>query len=262
MPVLVEIQNSVAILTLSRPEGRNCWDEDFNEGLKQNLDQFAKQRDIRCIILTGDPAGRAFSAGANLKDANVHRSGSARDFIEGIPNWRQFVTQLLTEFPKPIIGAVNGYAIGIGCIAAFSCDLMVASDRAEWRLPQARLGILPAYGGSARIGRWMSQGQVMKLALGFPLLADDAYRIGAAQWLVPHDQLMKETLQIAQQIAELPPLAVRMVKESVISGVNNPNLAEAALADLYRFMVLEQTEDAREAHQAWREDRPARVSGK
>jgi len=261
MPLLVNIERNIATIALSRPESRNAWDEDFNEGLSTTLQQFAEDPEVRCVILTGDPAGNAFSAGANLKDPSIHQLGRPGEFIEGLPKWRQFVTHLLSEFPKPIIGAINGYAIGIGCIAAFSCDLIIASERAQWRLPQVRLGILPTYGGSARIGKWMGRGQIMKLALGFPLDAQEAYRIGAAQWLTPHDDLMQEAARIAACITELPPLAVRLVKESVLQSTNSASIADVAVTDLYRFMVLEQTDDSREAHQAWRDGRPPLVRG-
>jgi len=262
MPLIVNVKDGVATLMLSRPTSRNAWDEDYNDGLASTLADFAQDPGVRCVILTGDPAGKAFSAGANLKDPEVHSVGSPKNFIESIPQWRRFVTHLLNEFPKPIIGAVNGYAIGIGCIASFCCDVIIASERAEWRMPQAGLGIMPAYGAAARISRWVGQGHTMKLALGFPLDAAEAYRIGVAQWLVPPEQLLQRATEIAEHIAKLPPLATRLVKESVLQGNNGASLADVALCDLYRFMVLEQTDDARDAHLAWREGRPARVRGR
>lgn len=261
MPLLLARDGHVATLTFSRPEGRNAWDEDYNEGLVARLAELEADPEIRCVILTGDPAGKAFSAGANLKDENTHRNASPRAFLEGLPKWRKFVTHLLTEFPKPIVAAVNGYAIGIGCIATFCCDLIVASERAEWRLPQARLGILPAYGGSVRLARWVGQGNAMKVALGFPLDAREAYRIGLAQWLVSPEELMDKAMEVAREIASLPPLATRMVKESMVRGQDIPNIADAALADVYRFMALELTEDSRDAHAAWREGRKPQVRG-
>jgi enoyl-CoA hydratase/carnithine racemase len=262
MPLLMKRDGPIAILMLSRPEGRNAWDEDYNEGLAARLTELEEDESVRCVILTGDPAGKAFSAGANLKDEATHRNASPKAFIEGIPKWRKFVTHLLNEFPKPIIAAVNGYAIGIGCIATYSCDLIVASEEAEWRAPQVKLGILPAYGGSVRLARWVGQGHAMKMSMGFPLSAQEAYRIGLAQWLVPPDQLMATAMQVAQEIAALPPLAARLVKESVLRGQDIPNIADAALADVYRFMALELTEDSREAHTAWRERRPPKVRGR
>jgi enoyl-CoA hydratase/carnithine racemase len=95
----------------------------------------------------------------------------------------------------------------------------------------------------------------MKLGLGFPLKADEAFRIGLAQWLVPHADLEKRTMAIAGRLAELPPLALRLVKESLNRGLDMPNAADAAYVDLYRFMALSMTEDSKESHDAWRERR-------
>ena len=112
----------------------------------------------------------------------------------------------MSDFPKPVIAAVNGYAIGIGCIITFCCDLIVASERAEWRLPQVALGILPNYGGATRLARIIGKGSAMRVAMGFPLKADEAHRIGLAQWLVPHARLMEQAHAVADHIAGLPPL--------------------------------------------------------
>jgi enoyl-CoA hydratase/carnithine racemase len=101
----------------------------------------------------------------------------------------------------------------------------------------------------------------MRLAMGFPLKADEAYRIGLAQWLVPHPELMGKTMEVAEHIASLPPLAARLAKESVNSGCEIP-LSELANFDLYRFMALEQTEDKNEGHRAWRERRKPQFKGR
>lgn len=262
MPVLFEKRGHVGILTLSRPEARNSWDEDFNEGLIEWCDRLAVDRDVRCVILTGDEKGKAFSAGANLKDPSTHSTANAAQFVEELPHARKFVTHVLTDFPKPIIAAVNGYAIGIGCITTLVCDLVVASDRAEWRLPQVQLGILPAHAGAVRLARAVGKGNAMRAALGFPIDAAEAYRIGLAQWLVPHEQLMAKAMEVAQTIANIPPLASRLLKESLNRGLDLPNIGDAALVDVYRFMILQQTEDAQEAHGAWRDRRPAHITGR
>ncbi len=219
-------------------------------------------QDVRCVILTGDDRGGAFSAGADLKNPRTHTESSVANFIEGLPRRRRSSPIVLTsEFAKPIVAAVNGYAIGIGCILTFCCDLIVASDRAEWRLPQVALGILPAQGGALRAARWIGKGLAMRLALGFPLPAAEAYRVGLAQWLVPHDDLMAQAMKVADHIASLSPLAARVAKESLNSGLNVP-LDEAAHADLYRFMALEMTEDKTEGHRAWRERRKPDFKGR
>lgn len=262
MPLLCEKHDRVALLTLSRPEARNAWCLEFAEGLEKRLPELEDDRDIRCVVLTGDESGRAFSAGADLKNPRTHTESSAAHFIESLPKRRRLSPiNMLADFAKPVIAAVNGYAIGIGCILTFCCDLIVASDRAQWRLPQVALGILPAQGGTLRAARWIGKGLAMRLAMGFPLSAEEAYRIGLAQWLVPHAELTSQALKVAEHIASLPPLAARLAKESVNSGYDMP-LAEAAHADLYRFMALERTEDKTEGHQAWRERRKPVFKGR
>jgi len=261
MPVLYEKRNRVGIVTLSRPAARNCWGADYNEGIVERFGEMAADDDIGCAILTGDEKGGAFSAGANLKDPKTHRHDSTGDFVRGLRKWQEFAPNVLGEFPKPVIAAVNGYAVGIGCIVTYSCDLIIASDRAEWRLPQAALGLLPNHGGAVRAARWIGKGHAMKLALGFPLKAEEAHRIGLAQWLVPHARLREEALAIAERLADLPPLAAQLVKESVNRGTDM-TVKDAAYFDLYRFLTLEMTEDAKESHAAWREGRKPVRRGK
>jgi enoyl-CoA hydratase/carnithine racemase len=254
MPILYEKQGHVAIITLSRPERRNAWCPEFYGELKARFDEVDADRDVRCAILTGDEAGGAFSAGADLSDDRTHNLPSAAEFVENLPKARYFPSALPGECSKPVVAAVNGYAIGIGCGLTCGCDLIVASERAEWRYPQVRLGLLPAYGGTVRMARWVGKGAAMKLAMGFPMKAEEAYRVGLAQWLVPHEQLMEKALEVATQIAGYPPLATRLVKESISHGMDIP-LSEASLVDVYRFMALERSDDFREAHSAWRERR-------
>ena len=263
MPLLYEKRGHVAVLTLSRPEARNAWCAEFHAGLQEQLPRLEDEADIRCVVLTGDDKGGAFSAGADLKNPRTHTESSIAHFIEDLPRRRRFSPiMMLADFAKPLVAAVNGYAIGIGCILTYCCDLVVASERAEWRLPQVALGILPAQGSTSRLARWIGKGLAMRLAMGFPLKAEEAYRIGLAQWLVPHAELMARAREIADHIAGLPPLAVRMVKESMNRGLDIPNIADASLVDSYRFMVLEQSEDKAEAHGAWRERRKPRFRGR
>ena len=262
MPLLCDRADHVATLTLSRPEARNAWDEDYNEGLRTLLPELESDRDVRCVILTGDEAGGAFSAGANLAKETTHTVASPAEFIEKIPTWQHFAANLISDFAKPMIAAVNGLAIGIGSIATYSCDLIVASDRAEWRAPQVQLGVMPAYGGSPRLARWVGKGNAMRAALGWPIDADEAYRIGLAQWVTPHEKLMDQAVEVATRIAGLPPLATRLAKESLNQGMDIPNIKDASVADIYRFAALSQTEDSLEAHRAWRERRDPEIRGR
>ena len=261
MPLLYEKRGHVAVLTLSRPEARNAWCAEYNDRFIELMPQLEDDREVRCVVLTGDPAGNAFSAGADLKNPRTHTMDSVAAFLKDLPNRRRaHPIPMLTDFAKPIIAAVNGYAVGIGCIVTYCCDMIVASERAEWRLPQSGLGIIPAQGGATRLARWVGKGLAMRMAFGFPLKAEEAYRIGLAQWLVPHDALMAQAMEVAEHIASLPPLATRLTKESLNRGIDVP-LADAVLGDLYRFAMLEMTEDKQEAHQAWRERRKPRFRG-
>ena len=252
MPVLMTIEDAVATLTLSRPEARNCWGQDFTDELEVHLRAIEQDASVKCVVLTGDPAGEAFSAGADLKDKRTHTLDSADDLFADLPRWRRFTARVLDDFPKPIIAAVNGYAIGIGCILTYCCDLIVASERAEWRLPQTALGIMPAYGGTVRLARWVGKGHAMRLAMGFNFSADEAYRIGLAQWLVPHAELLPKAHALASHIADAPAMATQMAKESLVRGLNTPNLEEASWNDVYRFMALSLTSETRDRHEAWR----------
>ena len=252
MPVLCEQHGAVGVLTLSRPAARNCWGADFSEGLARELDRLERDDAVRAVIITGDEAGRAFSAGADLKDPNTHTLETMADFFAELPKWRSFVVRHLDQFPKPLVAAVNGYAIGVGCILTYCCDLIVASERAEWRQPQVSLGIIPAYGGSVRLARWIGKGHTMKLSMGFPLDAAEAYRIGLAQWLVPHAELMAKAHEVAGHMAAMPPLATRLAKESLNRGLDIPNIDDASWVDAYRFMALGLTEEAKAKHEEWR----------
>ena len=163
MPLLCERRGAVAVLTLSRPEARNAWCEEFQTGLRERLPELEADPDIRAVILTGDDRGGAFSAGADLKNPRTHTMDSVAAFLKDLPNRRRaHPIPMLTDFAKPIIAAVNGYAVGIGCIVTYCCDMIVASERAEWRLPQSGLGIIPAQGGATRLARWVGKGLAMR----------------------------------------------------------------------------------------------------
>ena len=262
MPLLCEKRGQVAILTLSRPEARNAWCQDYNERFIELMPQLEDDRDVRCVVLTGDPRGNAFSAGADLKDPKTHVHDSVADFIEEIPSRRrQSAIALVSDFAKPMIAAVNGYAIGIGCIVTYCCDMIVASEAAEWRLPQAGLGIMPAQAGTVRLARWIGKGNAMRAAYGFPMSGEEALRIGLAQFLAKPEAMMDKAMEVANHIAALPPLAARLTKESLRSGMETP-LPDAVLGDLYRFAMLEMTEDKAESHKSWRERRKPAFKGR
>ncbi len=256
MPLMVEQRGAIGILTLSNPGKRNAWESDYGARLREELARFEEDPAIRCVILTGDEAGNAFSAGADVKDGQVHSQESMGAFLGALKSARSGSTfATLTNFAKPLIGVVNGYAIGVGALASFCCDLIIASDKAEWRLPQAAMGIIPAEAGITRAAQFIGKGHAMRLALGFALKAQEAHALGLAQWLVPHEEIALRSMEIAERVAALAPLSVLMMKESFSSGTQMP-IAQASLLDRYRFAALCMTDDKQEGH------RVARTKGK
>lgn len=264
MPILLEKRGNVGIVTISRPKERNAWGPEMPEELTRAFEDMEKDGDILVAILTGDPKGEAFSAGAYIKDEKTHTVQSLgndlRRFTSSIKGDSSF--DVVQEFPKPLICAVNGYAIGIGCILPLCCDFIIASDRADFRLPQVSLGILPAYGGGPRLARFIGKGNAAYYVLtSKSISAENALRMGLVIDVVPHERLMEETLKIAEHIASLPPLSTLVAKQSLNHGLNVPNIRDAAIVDLYRFMALAMTEDRSEGHQAWREKRKPLFKG-
>src|SRR3989441_372384 len=223
MPVTCEKRDHIGIVTLSRPTARNAWGADFNEGIERHFDAMEEDDDIRCAILTGDESGGAFSAGANLKDPKTHTMDSAAELIKSIPKRKHRAFEVLGNFPKPLIGAVNGYAVGIGCIVTFCCDLLVASDRAEWRLPQGAPGLLPASGGAVRLARLVGRGHAMRMTLGIPLPAEEAHHIGLVQWLRPPAQPIGKAPGGGGPRAPPAPPARRAGQETPVAGPASPH---------------------------------------
>jgi enoyl-CoA hydratase/carnithine racemase len=258
--LLYDVDGAVATVTINRPEKRNAWSPQLTVDLIAVLDEIARERAVRATVLTG-AGDRAFSAGADLGDPRTHRVDAAGSHLARAPR-QGAVFDALVEHPKPLVAAVNGFAIGIGCLVTLCCDLIVASETAEFGLPQVPLGILPAYGGSVRLARHVGRAKAMEMVLlGERVTGAEAERYGMVNRCVPPDELMATARRYAERLAALPPLAVSMAKESLNRGLDLP-LREAAQADVYRFTLLGQTEDSHEAHQAWREKRAPRFEGR
>ena len=159
----------------------------------------------------------------------------------------------IANYPKPAIAAVNGYAVGAGFQIALCCDVIYASDNARFILPQVSLGILPAYGGAVRLARFVGKGRAMEIVLSCKTVdAQEAYRIGIANQAVPLPELMSTANCLAEKLAAMPPLSLRLAKESLNRGLDIP-LVHATNADLYRFFALVGTQDRKEGHRAAKE---------
>lgn len=246
--VLIERQGAVALISLNRPERLNAWSPDLGTALLERLHEAESDDDVRGVVLTGN--GRAFSAGADLKNPKTHAVESPEQHLAGLRGNPVF--DAVETYRKPIITAVNGYAVGIGCLVPLCTDFILAAEEAMFCLPQVSLGILPAYGGTLRLARFVGRGNAMNIALtGRKVGAEEALRMGMVVSVHAKDQLVPEAMRTMQAIAEMPVAAVRLARESLRLGYEG-GLAATAQADLYRFMALSQTSDRAARHEAWR----------
>ena len=253
--LLYEKHDHIATVTINRPEKRNAWSVRLSEEIIEVFSAMEDDPEVLVTLLTGK-GDQAFSAGADLGDPKTHRVTSVGEHLATVSPRGLPVFNAVTDYPKPVVAAINGFAVGIGCLITLCCDILLASENAELGLPQVPLGIIPAYGGAVRLARYVGRGKAMEMVLlGERITAAEAYRVGLVNKVVPLPELLPLAYDYAKRLAALPPLAVRMAKESLNKGLDIASLKEAAQADLYRFMLLGQTEDSREAHQAWREKR-------
>jgi enoyl-CoA hydratase/carnithine racemase len=249
--VLIERKGAVALLSLNRPERLNAWSPDLGAALLARLREAEADESVRGVVLTG--VGRAFSAGADLKNPKTHTVESPEQHLKALRGSPVF--DAVENFPKPIIAAVNGYAVGIGCLVPLCCDFVLAGTQAVFCLPQVSLGILPAYGGTLRLARFVGRGNALNIALtGRKVGAEEALRMGIVVAVYPQDELIPQAVATMQSIADMPVSAVRLARESLRLGYEG-GLAATAHADLYRFMALSQTSDRAERHEAWRKRR-------
>lgn len=244
---------NVAILRLSRPGRRNAFGMDIAASLIEQLRALSSDESIRAVILTGE--GDTFSSGADIGNSDTHSVNSVGAALaRRSPGFTMFDSLLC--FPKPIVSAVASYAIGAGFLITLATDIIVCSDDAQFSIPNVPLGIIPAHGGMARLAEWVGKGRAMEIGLtGRRVYADEAHRIGIATSVVPADKLLDEAMAIASKLASYPPLAVRFAKESLNASSEDVVVQPSVRGDVYRFTCLMATDDAREAHSAWREKR-------
>ena len=250
-----EKKERMAVVIINRPEKMNAWSDQLSEEIVKVFDVMEDDPDVLVTILTGK-GEKAFSAGADIGDVKTHKVTSVGEHLSTVSPRGISVFNAVADYSKPVIAAINGYAIGIGCLITLCCDILLASDNAEIGLPQVPLGIIPAYGGAVRLARYVGRGKAMEMVLlGERITAAEAYRVGLINRVVPQPELMPLAYDYARRLALLPPLAVRLAKDSLNKGLDIASIKEAAQADIYRFMLLGQTEDSNESHQAWRDRR-------
>lgn len=244
----------VALLRLNRPERRNALNMAVRENLAAYFSELASDDSVRCVVVTGDE--RAFAAGADVAELAA-RTPTDEAFAKSRAAW-----SAIERYRRPIIAAVNGFALGGGCELALHCDIIVAGEGAKFGQPEVKLGVMPGAGGTQRFVRAAGKFAAMRWVLtGDPLSAVDALRLGLVSEVVPDGEVLPHALEIARRIAALPPLAVAAIKEAVLVGADLP--LEAALnLEAQTFQKLFATEDRAEGMRAFLEKRKPDFKGR
>ncbi len=246
----------VATITIDRQKKLNALNPEVIDELGQAFETLRSDEDIGAVILTG--AGeKAFVAGADIGVL------ATMDPMSGVSVSRQGqeVFRSIETFPRPVIAAVGGYALGGGCELALACHLRVASENARFGLPEVGLGIIPGYGGTVRLARIVGLGRALELTLtGEMITAERAAEIGLANAVVPREQLMEHTLKMASKIASNAPVALSLALESVYQALDS-STAESMRFESSLFGLLASTSDMKEGMQAFIEKRKAEFTG-
>ncbi|HEU5261031.1 MAG TPA: enoyl-CoA hydratase-related protein [Gemmatimonadales bacterium] len=255
--LLFELKDGVAFITINRPDKLNALNNQVVDELAHAAERVATEDAIHGAVITG--AGtKAFVAGADIGDLAQQGpfDGKARA-LRGQAMLRRFET-----CGKPVIAAVNGYALGGGCELAMACHLRLASDNARFGQPEVKLGIAPGYGGTQRLPRLVGKGVALQLILtGEMIDAHEAHRIGLVNKVVPADQLLAEAETLLRGILAMAPLAVRLALEAVDQGLEM-TLEEGLLLEANHFGLLAATRDMKEGLSAFLEKRAPKFEGK
>lgn len=251
--VLTEVdRDGVATVWLNRPERLNAWSVEVSMALIDALRSAETDPGVKGVVLTGK--GRAFCAGADLKSPTTHRIDSIEEYLESQTEERGRPTfDLMSHYKKPSLCAVNGYAIGIGCLMPLCCDFVYAGQSAKFQLPQVTLGILPAYGGALRLVRAVGKQNASEMILtGRMVNAQEAFNWGMVSKLLSDDELVKVSQDTMRSIVQKPANAVSFARESIAMAVDSGHMRSAELSDAYRFMILSQLKETKDQHEAWR----------
>jgi enoyl-CoA hydratase len=255
--LLLEREDGIAFLTINRPEKRNALNSDTVDELRRAILDLKHDGSVRVVVVTG--AGeKAFVAGADINELAVQTPVGGRDH----GRTGQHVFDLIEHMGKPVIAAINGVALGGGCELAMACTLRIAADTARLGQPEINLGIIPGYGGTQRLPRLVGRGRALELLLtGEPVTAEEAYRIGLVNRVVPAPALMEEARKLARTLAAKGPIAMRYIIDAVNQGIEM-DLASAQMYEATLFGLVSTTENMREGTRAFLEKRSANFKGR
>ena len=255
--LLCEIENNIGLVTINRPKSLNALNPETLEELVALFGELADRDDLVGVILTG-AGDKAFVAGADISVMQDFDPLAAREF--GSLGHRAM--NAVASLPRPVIAAVNGFALGGGCELALACDIRICSTNAKFGQPEVNLGVIPGFGGTQRLPRLVGTGQALELMLtGDMIDAEEACRIGLVNRVVAQDELLAQCFGIMDKISQKGPLAVRLCKEVVQAGIEM-DLARACRYEADLFGVCFASPDQSEGMKAFLEKRKAEFKGK
>lgn len=247
------IDGCVLLIRLNRPEVLNALNNTLLDALATELEQADRDPFIRAAVITG--SAKAFAAGADLNEM------AERDLIGVVQDPRPGYWRRITSFSKPMIAAINGYALGGGCELAMHADILIASEDAQFGQPEINLGIIPGAGGTQRLLHAVGKSMAMQMVLtGAPITARQALQSGLVSEITLPEYTVERALQIAQRISQKAPLAVKLAKESLLKAMDT-DLATGLRFERLAFTILAGTADRNEGIHAFQEKRPPHFTG-
>lgn len=247
--IICEMRGAVALVTLNRPEALNALNCATLQELGVLVDQLAQDQSVRAVVITG--AGRSFVAGADITEMKDFTPFQAKAF--GVKGNEVFLK--LEQLSKPVIAAVNGFALGGGCELAMACDIRLAGEKAKFALPEVGLGITPGFGGTQRLPRLVGQSVALELTLTSRMItAQDALGYGLVNAVYTQEELMEKAMELAETIAARPAVAVAQAKAAIRRGAQS-DIATAAAYESEAFGLCFSTLDQKTAMTAFVEKR-------
>ncbi len=255
--VLSEIKNKTCYVTINRPDKLNALNQATLKELDQAVSEAKSNSQVRVIVITGS-GDKAFVAGADINELAKTNSITGMQFAQ----YGQSVFNNIEHCGKPVIAAVNGFALGGGCELAMACHLRIASDNARFGQPEIKLGVIPGFGGTQRLTRLVGKGKAMEMnLLGDMVSADQAEQVGLVNLVVPQGELMNTVNKIAEQLSQSAPIALSMIIDSINHGLECA-MGEALDYEVKAFGICCASEDKNEGTSAFLEKRQAKFTGK
>ncbi|MEE9557258.1 MAG: enoyl-CoA hydratase/isomerase family protein [Candidatus Adiutricales bacterium] len=260
--IIVEKTENIEIIRLNRPQTLNAWNQQMGLEVTEALTDARNDRDVKVVILTGN--GRGFSSGADMSSLAkiAENSVPAEGLVNSGPSIVSVALQMRT-LEKPIIGAINGTTAGGGFGIALACDIRIASDRAEFTQVFVRRGLVPDVGSTFFLPKLLGTEKALELIFtGDMIDAEKAVEMGLVSRMVPHDELMNESMKLAGRIASGPPIAMGLAKRAVYLGYASSDLPAHLDFELSLNQLCFSTEDFKEGVASFLEKRPPKFQGK